>query len=627
MITIYRNLFDMQPNYITVEKALERIKTGKSKEAVNSLRNMVDKVRAEELKKNLPSVCFSGKIVGKRLDTNIKEYSGYVVLDFDYLFDVRDFQEDIINHDYVYACWISPSGNGLKALVKIAQPEKHREHFQALKDVFPLADKSGINESRVCFESYDPDIYINENAKAFTKLKTVEKIQQTVVQSSNQSFNNILRWLANRGDSFVSGERNRFIFLLASACCRYGIDMFFAETEILNKFPCSNDFTKNEAINTIKSAYKSNSSLYGSAVFEKEVLITKEKRTEVVIDAAVFDQQVKPKDVIFGEDVKQDAVDIFNNGFEELKGIGIDEIDHRWKFKKGELNCLTGIGNYGKSTFMKWYLIIRALMYGEKCALFAPEDNPAHEFYHECTEILMGTSLLPSNPNKPNFEHFNAAYDFISNHFFFIHPKEKTPTPAFVKERFLELIIKNGVNTCIIDPFNQMTNDYASHGGRTDKYLEYVLSDLTMFAKENAVNFMIVAHPHKMQKDSTGNYPCPDVFDLADGAMWNNKMDNILVYHRTNHQTNPDGSECEFHSKKIRRQRIVGKKGFSLFQYDRMKRRYLFNGLDPIQKYASENNITYAHLYKDYIKPITKQLPKKPEMWYDDTTTDGFDGF
>ena len=60
-----------------------------------------------------------------------------------------------------------------------------------------------------------------------------------------------------------------------------------------------------------------------------------------------------------------------------------------------------------------------------------------------------------------------------------------------------------------------------------------------------------------MIKASDGNYPCPDVFDLTDGAMWNNKLDNILVYHRPFAQTDPSNPSCEFHSKKIRRQKIL----------------------------------------------------------------------
>lgn len=130
---------------------------------------------------------------------------------------------------------------------------------------------------------------------------------------------------------------------------------------------------------------------------------------------------------------------------------------------------------------------------------------------------------------------------------------------------FLELIVKEGIDGCDIDPFNQMSNNYQGFAGR-DKYLEWVLTDFARFAILNDVYFWIIAHPIKLQKGGDGNYPCPEVFDVADGSMWNNKMDNILVYHRPLAQTDIQNPTCEFHSKKIRRQKTVGKKGSSIFQ-------------------------------------------------------------
>jgi hypothetical protein len=238
-----------------------------------------------------------------------------------------------------------------------------------------------------------------------------------------------------------------------------------------------------------------------------------------------------------------------------------------------------------------WYIIVRAIKYGEKYAIFSPENNPAEEFYHDLTEIYLGQQCLYPYVNEMKYE---SAYDFISKHIFYVYPKDLAPTPEYIKERFLELIIKEKVNGCIIDPFNQLSNDYQSSGNRTDKYLETFLSDCSRFAQINNIYFVIVAHPHKMRKEADGNYPCPDVFDLADGAMWNNKMDNIIVYHRPNHQKDPSSPLCSFHSKKIRRQKQVGKKGEIEFEYNRKNRRYYFNGIDVIGNLLAKNGEQYS---------------------------------
>jgi hypothetical protein len=144
----------------------------------------------------------------------------------------------------------------------------------------------------------------------------------------------------------------------------------------------------------------------------------------------------------------------------------------------------------------------------------------------------------------------------------------------------------------VIDPFNQLTNDYGKAGGRSDKYLETFLSDCTRFAQQNNIYFMIIAHPTKQRKDERGNYPCPDVFDIADGAMWNNKMDNITVYHRQFAQTDPSSPVAEFHSKKIKK-KSVGRKGFIMVEYIWDRRRFFIEGRDFIQEMLNKKGLDF----------------------------------
>lgn len=591
--TIYKNIFSKEPYYKHIKELLDRIKLGSSRQKIDEIRSTIDKERANKLKCNLPSVCFSGKFGKNRTDDSIIEHSGFIVLDFDNLENLEAEKESIKANQYTYACWVSPSGNGLKALVKIADGNKHREHFKALQYEYKGVDNSGINHSRVCYESFDPEIYINEKSKIFKKTIKEERLKEDVVLTDNSLvFKNILKWLSNKGDAFVKGERNVFIFKLASACCRFGIN----ETECIsyaNLTLSDSYFSTNELERTVKSAYKSNSNHFGTAEFVNERLVSKINKGEIEtkdINPDIYNVDVKPKDVIFGEDVKKEALNIYDDGYKHIEGVGIPELDFHWKMKKGEISLLTGIGNYGKSSFLKWYLLLRILIFKEKFGFFAPEDNPAEEFYHDMVEIYFGCDCTPDNPKRPSRNTYEKIYDLISKHCFFVYPKEIAPTPDYIKERFLELIIKEKVSGCIIDPFNQMDNDYNGKGGRSDKYLETFLSDCSRFAQTNNVYFLIVAHPKLMRKDATGSYPCPDVFDVADGAMWNNKMDNILVYHRPDHQTNPNDSACEFHSKKIRRQKIVGRKGTVSFDLNRPSRRFYFKGVDYLERILEKEN-------------------------------------
>lgn len=613
MITAFKNIFNKEPYYIEVDTALDRIKNGNSKTLCEEIRATLDKEKAQKIKCNLPSICFSGKFKKDRQDKDLIEHSGFIVLDFDNVENLRDRQTEIINHDFVYACWVSPSGNGLKALIRIADGKRHIQHFQALQDIFPDIDKSGKNVSRVCYESYDPDIYIYPDSEIFTKLKQIEKqvVRENVNIDEQTIFKNLLTWLTNKNEAFVSGERNNFIFKLASACCRFGINEFSAHNLIELEFLTNSEFPKTEADRAIRSAYKANANRYGDCVFEKEKLIEKISRSEIKVDDTIYDETIRPKDVIYGIDVKTQALDIYDKGYCKVDGINVPELDYHFKPKRGELTLLTGYGNAGKSTFKKWYQVMRILLYGEKFATFSPEDNPPEEYYHDFVEVLLGCDCTPKNPYRPNRETYERAYDFIINYVFYVYPKDVKPTPEYIKERFLELIIKERVDGCDIDPFNRMANDYAGFAGR-DKYLEYVLADLARFAQMNEVYFWIIAHPVKAHKDASGNYPCPDVFDIADGAMWNNMTDNLLVYHRPLSQTEPTNPTCEFHAKKIRRQKTVGKRGDFMFQMKFDIRRFIFDTLgDPLEKLLRKKEISFGASEKQYPVKTNTWLPYK----------------
>jgi hypothetical protein len=166
MITIFSSITNIDdPHYISLESALDRIREGKSQAKVDEVRGGQSAV-----KKTLPVALFSGVFKGRR-DDDIQGHSGYIILDFDHI-DVDDYKALLGTDEHIRACWRSPSGDGLKALVKISNSERHRDHFRALQAYFDRTyglevDPSGINVSRACFESYDPDLISNSNNKVF----------------------------------------------------------------------------------------------------------------------------------------------------------------------------------------------------------------------------------------------------------------------------------------------------------------------------------------------------------------------------------------------------------------------------------------------------------------------------
>lgn len=593
-VSMYSNLFwdaerNSKPmtNVVKLSYVINRIRNGRVIEKINTIRAENDKEKRDELKKNLPVICFSGVFKNHRHSDNLVKHSGLIVLDFDKVDDVEKLKKELSQYPFIVCCFVSPSGNGLKAVVWIKETDKHNEHYLSLLKDFPTADKSNKDVARACFDSYDPEIYVNENPKPYTKIlksETYQFSEKIEVTSNTSDFEKIVKWLENKNESFVSGNRNNFIYLVAGACCRFGILQneaeYLIDREYLSK---DTTFTKTEFSRTVNSAYKKNS--FGTAKFENDKLVTKTDSQEVVID---LDAEIQ--DVIYGKDVWEDALKLFRNGYESAESSGIVDLDTFYKFKRGEVTALTGIGNYGKSEFWNYVLINKSIYDGTKWAIFSPESYPTHEFYHGLTEMLIGANCTPKNydgtPNQnyPLEQEYQTAYEWVSEHFFYIYPESLSPSPEYIKSRFLELIIKEKVDGVVIDPFNQLANDYGNR--RDDQYLDVFLSDCSKFARNNNVFFSIIVHPKTLHKNAAGVYPEPDVFDISGGAMWNNKLDNILVYHRPNYGTDPNDNTCTLSTKKIKRQKIVGKKGVVEFQYNRSSRRFDFK-VAPINNFIS----------------------------------------
>ena len=612
--TIFKNISPNEPYYIPIDMALERIRDGRSKELVEKIRAETDKDKRDSLKRRLPCICFSGKFT-ERYDNQLIEHSGFIVLDFDHV-KIEETLKEASQKPYVYASWISPSGDGLKVLVRLKDGLKHRQHFKALRQEFlehdedgvllyesygglptSKVDRSGINESRICFESYDPNIYINKNAIPFEGL--IEEEAGYVFNNSEtgsytattDDISKLVKWLAKDNRYFVSGERNTFIFVLACACCRYGIEIDDCKQYCYYEFfQNSSDFTKGEGDKAIESAYRTERKSFGTVSFKKGELINEKGETPTFEGLQHGD---KVKDVVYADDVHNDVFSIIKDGRQGIQGIGIEKLDKAFKQMRGQVNLLTGYGNHGKSAWLKWYLVCRAILFGEKYALFPPEEGGADEFYLSLMEIVLGCDLTPNNRNRPSMDKINECFEFVRKHFFYIYPKEVMPTPEYIKERCMYLMFTEGISGLVIDPFNQLTNDYTLYGGRVDLYLEKVLSDLDRFANNNDLFFWIVAHPTKTLKNKDGGYDAPTEYDIAGGAMWNNKVYNILAYHRPFAWSDPRNPSCELHQRKIKKKGINGNSGFVEFEYDYIRRRFVFDGYDvlSINKIAGDGEV------------------------------------
>ena len=265
-VTIFKNIKETQaPFHVPIGVILDRIKNGKSKELVKSIRSEKDKNKRAELKQQLPAICFSGTF-NKRNDKSIIEHSGIICLDFDNYEKktiMNEHKDQIAKDKYVYSVFVSPSGNGLKVLIKVpADIDNHINYFNSLEEYFDSTyfDKTSKNISRVCYESWDSLIHINEDSEVYDKVKEKDyveidmssKISTLPITDENKIVEILVKWWEKKFP-MQEGMRNQNAYTLAMAFNEYGISKSLA-SYILNQYE-QVDFTLKEIQATIDNAY------------------------------------------------------------------------------------------------------------------------------------------------------------------------------------------------------------------------------------------------------------------------------------------------------------------------------------------------------------------------------------
>jgi twinkle protein len=287
----------------------------------------------------------------------------------------------------------------------------------------------------------------------------------------------------------------------------------------------------------------------------------------------------------------------FINGKKRGHSTRYNAIDPHFTWKKTFVNCWTGYPNHGKSEIFLQMALAKSLHDKWKWVVFLPENMNsdedsgelnADEIFDTLIHAYIGKSVDPAYLNRMSIEEYEGAINFIDQHFTVVYPLE-LHTPEMVL-RYLQYVINNEeIDGCVIDPWNKLIHKYV---GLLDEYLAMQFSMIKHFAIKNSISFNIIEHPRGgILKNADGSLPVPDAFSLRGGAMWNNAMDCIIGVYRPKYHLDKSNQEVEFHSHKIRNQKLVGIPGVVQLTFDRKTNRYYEpNGNTPLQGIEVEIN-------------------------------------
>ena len=310
MVTIFKN-FNEVVEHKSIPTILDEIKTGKYKQAIVYLRKSLTEKKEEaynKAKKSLPAFTPSGKFVGGRKLEFLAEYSNCIILDIDKLSkeDLTKASHLANQSEFTFASFISPSGNGLKILVKIDTPKgEHKETFLKVQahfeEILKLEiDKSGKDITRLCFYSSDENLYLNENAKTFVTSSEVEmpkigdasklKTETATENRTSEAIYNHCVKFTEKKVQYIEGSRNVFVHQLACNLNRKGVSLQEALGYILTDF----GYDEKEVTQAVNSAY-GNIQEFGKSDGNqtKKELVKKPKENDLKEDDE--DDEDKPK--------------------------------------------------------------------------------------------------------------------------------------------------------------------------------------------------------------------------------------------------------------------------------------------------------------------------------------------
>jgi hypothetical protein len=512
---------------------------------VHSVDENNNPVPDKEAKKDLPVVCFSGQFDSRR-DDALVSHNGLIVLDFDHI-DVDVSKSILATDDYVYACWVSPSGDGLKALVRISTPSKHREHFKAIQLYMDRTyglevDPSGKNESRACFESYDPDIIINDNCKTFSSIVSDTEEKQVAHHKQITTDYNKLAIISSIIRRAEDGEKHTQLVKAA---------------HLAGGFISAGRIEEDEARRVLMRE-----------ILKKDI-DSEENARKAIDDALEAGKKMPIRDVVDGESKAIREMQLNDNDFSFVSNddldfswisdyaagnieigltTGNDILDKYFRYKK-DFTIINGISNVGKTTLALYLMVNSAVLHGWKWIVYSSENKTAS------VKMRLMEFIVDMPIRQMDREMQKYAFNWVNKHFKIISNNDVYNYSELIL--FAEKIMhhEGKYDGFFVDPYNSLRIDIGKNISSHEYHYEAASEFLTFSNRMNMavwLNMHAVTEAQRVRGED-GLPVAPTAAMTEGGGKFVNRADCFLTFHRKVSSPEYDiRKTMEFHVRKIR---------------------------------------------------------------------------
>lgn len=554
IVTMFKSVFDTEnPHHVLLSVALDRIKSGKNAAIIEEVRG------GDKRKKNdLPVVLFSGKF-NRRADVDLVEHNGLIVCDFDHV-DVDKTKVSLAADDMVLAAWTSPSGDGVKALVNVEDPAKHKEHFAAMvehfRDVHNLElDPSGRNISRACYESFDPDIQVRDYIVKFSSVKVEERVELPApkpISDGVQVDYTKLQVAANMIRNARDGEKHNTLIRAARLMGGYIGSGILDEAQVLQVLEAE---IKNRDIDNVELAMKT----IRDGINQGKMLPITE------IDAEYYEERRKVEladtdNLAYLSDEDEDLKEIMKikRGEVEL-GLktGHDDIDKYFRYKRGSFVIVNGHSSVGKTTLVLHLMINASVRHGWKWFVYSSESKTSTL---KTRMIEYASQMLLQDMNEHQIVRY---YNWVNEHFSFLSNK-RTYSYVDVLLYAEKEMARRPFDALFVDPYNSLVMEKNGSAGFNAHHYNYeAASAMLTFCQSTNVSLWLNTHANtaaQRKKGDDNHSVAPYAEDSEGGSLFLNRCDIFLTFHRKiQHENESIRRTMEMHVRKVREQESGGR--------------------------------------------------------------------
>jgi predicted P-loop ATPase len=429
LISHYKNVHDKQDVDIEIDSFLEGVQTGKWQDIALEVRNAPNKEIKDLIKKKAPLVTPSGSFSERKVD-GLRKHSNFIAIDIDNLEDPQATKKRIGADPYLYAAFISISGQGLCLIIKI-DGTRHLDAFNAIAAYLYnkyqlIVDQSGKDVSRARFVSYDPFLLLNKKSATFKKyLPKKKEPKHPKVMVIKTDFDAMIKQMDEKGINLCEDYSDwvRICYAIVSEFQEHGRDYFHtlsSHSSKYNSIDCDSQFDaclknhsetkgKKSTIGTIYFHAKQNGiDIYSEHTKAIARFTTSQKAAGLSKDAIIetlekqggyspedskeIVEQIVSKDIKFKSDSVSTDIAAFVNTYDlrrnlitrniELSGKPIDD------------NDINSIFLDSKAVFKESSKeLVSSILFSNRISTY----NPLHEFFEQ-------DLFQPTNFQYPNLQ-------------------------------------------------------------------------------------------------------------------------------------------------------------------------------------------------------------------------------